>query len=65
MLSLSTQAITAALQLINEKGDKQPSEAVINALLARELIHRVGQHFEPTQFGRSYFRKAYAARSSW
>ncbi|MDR3400837.1 MAG: hypothetical protein P4M06_25100 [Pandoraea sp.] len=65
MLTLSTQAITVALQRIAEKSAKQPSDAVINALLARELIHRVGKHFEPTQFGRSYCRNAYAIRPSW
>ncbi|MFK0376487.1 hypothetical protein [Pandoraea sp. NPDC090278] len=65
MLALSAQAITAALQLIAEKNPKQPSDAVINALLARELIHRVGKHFEPTQFGRAYFRHAYTIRPAW
>ncbi|UVA80957.1 hypothetical protein [Pandoraea commovens] len=65
MLALSAQAITAALQRIAEKNPKQPSDAVINALLARELIHRVGKHFEPTQFGRSYFRQAYTIRPGW
>ncbi|MFJ2992458.1 hypothetical protein [Pandoraea sp. NPDC087047] len=65
MLALSTNAITAALQRIAEKSPKQPSDAVINALLARELIHRVGRHFEPTEFGRAYFRHAYTVRPSW
>ena len=65
MLALSVKAITAALQHIAEKSPKQPSEAVINALLARELIHRVGKHFEPTQFGRAYCRHANTLRPSW
>ncbi|VVE02759.1 hypothetical protein PEP31012_02203 [Pandoraea eparura] len=65
MLTLSAHAITAALQRIAEKSPKQPSEAVINALLARELIHLVGKHFEPTQFGRAYFRHAYTIRPAW
>lgn len=65
MLALSVQAITAALQRIAEKSPDQPSDAVINALLARELIHRVGKCFEPTQFGRSYFRHAYTVRPAW
>lgn len=65
MLALSTNAITAALQRIAEKSPKQPSDAVINALLARELIHRVGRDFEPTEFGRAYFRHAYTVRPSW
>ncbi|VVE55143.1 hypothetical protein PSP20601_04963 [Pandoraea sputorum] len=65
MLALSAQAMTAALQRIAEKHPIQPPEAVINALLARELIHRVGNHFEPTEFGRAYFRHAYPAPPSW
>ncbi|SUA91226.1 Uncharacterised protein [Pandoraea pulmonicola] len=65
MLALSAHAITAALQRIADKSSKQPSEAVINALLARELIHRVGKHFEPTQFGRAYCRHANTLRPSW
>ncbi|VVE19025.1 hypothetical protein [Pandoraea anhela] len=65
MLTLSAKAITAALQSIAEKNPQQPSEAVINALLARELIHQVGKHFEPTQFGRAYCRHANALRPSW
>ncbi|UVA77880.1 hypothetical protein [Pandoraea commovens] len=65
MLALSAPAITAALQSIAEKSPNQPPDAVINALLARELIHRVGTHFEPTEFGRSYFRRAYSLRPTW
>ncbi|AHB78292.1 MULTISPECIES: hypothetical protein [Pandoraea] len=65
MLALSAQAITAALQRIAEKSPQQPSDAVINALLARELIRPVGTHFEPTEFGRAYFRHAYTIRPTW
>ncbi|ALS62011.1 MULTISPECIES: hypothetical protein [Pandoraea] len=56
MLTLSKQAIVAAIQRISDTGQTRPSEAVINALLARELICRVGERLELTQFGRSYCR---------
>lgn len=65
MLALSAQAITTALQRIAEKSPQQPSDAVINALLARDLIRPVGQHYEPTEFGRAYFRHAYTIRPTW
>ncbi|VVD78250.1 hypothetical protein PPN31114_00991 [Pandoraea pneumonica] len=55
MLSLTKQAIAAALALI-AKGDEAPSDAVIDALLARELVRRVGQRLEVTPYGKSYCR---------
>ncbi|VVE35202.1 hypothetical protein PIN31009_03838 [Pandoraea iniqua] len=58
MLSLTKQAIAAALQLI-AKGNDTPPDAVIDALLARELVRRVGKRLEVTPYGKSYCRSMY------
>ncbi|VVE21602.1 hypothetical protein PHO31112_03158 [Pandoraea horticolens] len=65
MLALSKQTILAALQRISERDPVPLSDAVIDALLARELIERVGKRFAPTQFGKSYCRAAGMLRWRW
>lgn len=58
MLTLSMQAIVAAIYRVI-RNDDPPSDAIINALLARELVCRVGERLELTPYGRSYCRSAY------
>lgn len=65
MLSLSKQAILAALQRVSGHDPEPLSDALIDALLARDLIQRVGKHLEPTQFGKSYSRAASTLRWRW
>lgn len=59
MLTLSKQAILAAIYRVIENGQNRPSDAIVNALLARELVCRVGERLELTPYGRSYCRSAY------
>ena len=47
MLTLSKQAIVAAIYRVI-RNDDPPSDAIINALLARELVCRVGERLELT-----------------
>ncbi|VVE00708.1 hypothetical protein PCE31106_04325 [Pandoraea cepalis] len=65
MLSLSKQAILAALQRVSGHDPEPLSDALTDALLARDLIRRVGKHLEPTQFGKSYSRAASTLRWGW
>lgn len=59
MLTLSKQAILAAVQLISKGSLDLPAEAIVDALIARDLVQRVGDRLELTQFGKSYARSAY------
>ncbi len=65
MLTLSKQAILAALQRLSERNPEPLSDALTDALLARDLIQRVGKRLEPTQFGKSYCRAANTLRWRW
>ncbi|WP_374626475.1 hypothetical protein [Pandoraea sp.] len=56
MLNLSRQQIMDAIRRVSKRNEHPLTDAVVDALLARELVQRRGEMLEVTQYGKSYCR---------